>query len=136
MPESENAKDFIEWNNKKFRIESRKDIPHFKEGEIWDCSIGSNIGSEQDGKGKNSSRPIVIVRKYNKDLFTAFPLTTKGNASKHYFDLFPIQGLKSKAILSQARSLSSKRLRRKIGVLQIEVFIEMKKAASEYIFGS
>jgi hypothetical protein len=40
------------------------------------------------------------------------------------------------AILSQARPFSSKRLINKVDVLSLGIFIETKKAASEYIFGS
>ncbi len=77
-------------------------IPYFNEGEVWFCKLGKNIGSEQDGGGTDLLRPVVIVRKHNKDLFTGIPLTTKKKG-----------GVEDRAILSQIRSFSSQRLSKK-----------------------
>jgi mRNA interferase MazF len=37
--------------------------PYFKNGEIWWCSIGENIGSEMYGKGEFYRRPVLVIRK-------------------------------------------------------------------------
>jgi mRNA-degrading endonuclease toxin of MazEF toxin-antitoxin module len=39
-------KDFINWIQYKIYLNARPKYPKFKEGEIWWCSIGVNIGSE------------------------------------------------------------------------------------------
>jgi mRNA interferase MazF len=136
MPEFENEKDFTEWHSFESRIQSRKSTIYFNEGEIWFCSIGLNIGFEQDGKGEGFWRPVLIVKKYNQEFFTGIPLTTKDKRGKHYFDLDMSTGFKGKLILSQIRSFSSKRLANMIGLLNQDAFLATKKAASEYIFGS
>lgn len=46
-------KDFASWLARKIQIDGMDDkkIPYFGEREIWYCSMGHNIGFEQDGKG-------------------------------------------------------------------------------------
>ena len=44
-------KDFNEWNELKKKINSRNPI-YVSERDIWFCSVGLNVGSEQSGKHK------------------------------------------------------------------------------------
>ena len=44
-------KDFDNWNIQKKRAQAIKERPMFKEREVWWCTLGVNIGDEQDGKG-------------------------------------------------------------------------------------
>ena len=37
---------------------------------------GKNIGFEQNGKGSNFVRPILVLRKFNSSIFWGLPLTT------------------------------------------------------------
>ena len=136
MLEPEFIKDFSSWHKIELRIEKRTGFPYFNEREIWFCSIGTNVGREQDGKGAEFWRPVLIVKKYNKEFFTAVPLTTKFKKGNHYFDLTRESNFKGYVILSQIRSFSSKRLANRIDIISEDVFIKMKLAASEYIFGS
>ena len=52
--------------------------PTFKEGKLWWCSIGMNIGVESTGKGERFTRPI-ILKKFNTNSFIGIPLTTRSN---------------------------------------------------------
>jgi hypothetical protein len=57
-------KDFDEWNEEKKNFE--KYSPEsliFHEREIWWCSLGVNLGDEQDGKNNLFERPVLVVRK-------------------------------------------------------------------------
>jgi len=114
-------KDFNGWNEKKKILHIRKNVPFYHEREIWWCSLGANIGSEQDGTGRNFDRPIVIVRGFNKNVFFAVALTGKGREAS--------------AVLSQVRLMDTKRLVRKIGVLDERVFGNLKIALSKALFG-
>lgn len=38
------------WNEQKKNLHEIKNLPTFKEGEIWWCSVGKNIGKEDYGK--------------------------------------------------------------------------------------
>lgn len=70
------VKDFDNWNIKKQTIHNEGSLPTFKEREIWWCSLGVNIGCEQDGKGIESRRPILVIKKYNKNQLLALPLSS------------------------------------------------------------
>lgn len=107
-------KDFDAWNNLKKNLQKLVDIPYFYDREVWWCSVGSNLGSEVDGKNSNFERPVVIIKKFNKRMFWGVPLTSKEHQSTYHEKIsFGIHT--SSAILSQFTALSSKRLIRKIG---------------------
>jgi len=73
------------WYKKKKNIQ-RKNRVFFNEREIWWCYLGLNIGDEQNG-GKNFSRPVVILKKFNKNLTIVVPLTKNNKKGKYYFYL-------------------------------------------------
>ncbi|PJF32835.1 MAG: hypothetical protein CUN57_03820, partial [Phototrophicales bacterium] len=64
-------KDFDNWNVKKKSIHTDDKAPFCHEREVWWCSLGVNVGFEQDGTGKNYDRPVVILRSFNKNVFFA-----------------------------------------------------------------
>jgi hypothetical protein len=49
----EYVKDFDGWNKVK-KFTEQRERPLFHEKEIWWCLFGVNVGSEQDGEGKQS----------------------------------------------------------------------------------
>jgi len=63
------VKDYKKWHTKKSLIETRNDRLYFHEREIWWCSLGHNVGFEQDGKGVDFARPILVFKKFNKEVF-------------------------------------------------------------------
>ena len=62
-------KNFSEWNKKIEKLQQKVSNTYFYEREIWWASVGMNVGDEEDGKGDNYARPVLIVRKFNKNLF-------------------------------------------------------------------
>lgn len=110
-------KDFWKWHVKKEAIEHKVSHTYFHEREIWFCHLGMNVGFEQDGKGENLGRPVVVFRKFNKEVFWAIPLTTRNKGGKFYFPIDLMDGINRMAILSQLRLLDGKRLYQKIGVI-------------------
>ncbi len=123
-------KNFNEWNVQKKKIENRDiDNPKvmFCEKAIWWCSVGVNIGHEQDGKGEKFERPVLILRKFNRYVFLGIPLTTKQKNLKLPFYI-KLKGAKveSIAILSQIRLFSSKRLLREIEIINSKLFKQIK----------
>ena len=86
----------------------------FREREVWWCSLGLNVGAEEDGKNERFERPILIVKKFNADLFWAVPLTSTHRDSPYYFK-FHLRERESSIIISQIRTLSQKCPIRKIG---------------------
>ena len=70
-------KDFDKWNGKKKQLDANTDnLTDFHEREIWWCSIGVNVGFEQHSQTSDFSRPVVIVKKFTRDMFLGIPLTT------------------------------------------------------------
>ena len=109
-------KDFDTWNREK-KVVDKKTVNrnlYFYAREIWWCSAGLNVGVEADGKNENFERPMLIVKKFNADMVWVLPLTTKEKANKYHFKLTH-ETIKSWVILSQIKTISTKRLLRKIG---------------------
>ena len=103
------AKDFDSWNEKKKVLNSRQKIITFNERDVFWCKLGINVGDEEDGKGENATRPVLIVKKYSKKLLVALPLSTQIK-DKPYYHSFDFKGKQQSVILSQIRLLDSKRL--------------------------
>ena len=77
-------KDFDSWNIQKKVINTSSRSPTFKEREIWWCRLGVNIGHEQDGKGMQAYRPILVLKKFNRQIFWGVPLTTQIKDNQYY----------------------------------------------------
>lgn len=128
-------KDFDRWNSKKKNFDSDEKIPFYNEREIWWCSLGVNIGFEQDGTGDNFDRPILVIKGFNKNTFLSIGLTGKKKVGKYYFYLGKVEGRDSTAILSQIRLIDTKRLIRKIETLNEETFSKLQEEIKKTIFG-
>ena len=117
------------WNEIKITIEYENIIVGFKERDIFYMNMGKNIGFEQDGKGENFVRPVVIIKGFNKNMFFGIPLSTKMKEGKFYYK-FQFQKkdelVENIALLSQLRLFNTKRLLNKIGVISKKDFIKMK----------
>ena len=61
-------KDFQKWHSEKEKLHARSNAPFFHEREIWWCSLGLNVGFEQDGKNDNFERPVLVLRRFNRDV--------------------------------------------------------------------
>ena len=77
-------------------------------------ALGANIGFEIDGKQADFSRPVLILKKYNKFSFLALPLTTNARPSPYRLFVGMVDGKASYGVLSQLRNLDSLRLINKV----------------------
>lgn len=111
---------YNDWNIKKQDIQFKepKCGPkiYFKEGDIWWCSLGLNIGSESYGKGEKFRRPVLIVKKFSGDLCAALPLTSQEKTGTWFIDI-TLHGKKKWVMLYQIRTLNKKRFYLKMGQL-------------------
>lgn len=128
-------KDFDSWNELKKNIEAEKNDPDKfpKEGEVWMCSLGRNIGFEQNGSEDNFSRPILIIKKFNNHMFWAISLSTKQKDFDFYFNYTDPNNQKVSAILAQMKLVSVKRLKRKLYEIPNELFDEMKQKLKSFL---
>ena len=129
-------KDFDQWNNIKKETHKRiTDDVYFKEREVWWVRLGVNIGFEQDGTGEQYARPVVVIKKYNPEVFLIVPLSTTGKRGKYYFSIGNIDGKEAVAILSQIRLIDAHRLVKHIGIIEKRLFSSLVNAVVEVNFG-
>jgi len=119
-------KQFDKWNKVKQNIENKNNV-YFHNRDIFYAHIGENIGYEQSGKGDNFVRPVLIYKKFNNNVFLGIPLSTTSNRGKYYFEFNFKEKKNSVAILSQIKLIDSKRLDRKIGKINQNDFVKLKK---------
>lgn len=103
---------YDDWNREKQKLETgitKANLVH--EGEIWWCSLGKNIGDEEDGKNVLFERPVLILKRFNKKVAWILPLSSKLRDGTYYHQVAH-NNKKSIVLLSQLRLISLKRLRR------------------------
>jgi len=129
-------KDFDRWNKKKKALHADQPRVFFHPRELWFAHLGTNIGFEQDGRGAEALRPVLVIRKFNNEVFWALPLTLRDKPHNPYYAAFQyapfpeVEGaplLSSIAILSQLRLIDAKRLRYKIGTVPEDTFGSIKE---------
>ncbi|MEK7227855.1 MAG: type II toxin-antitoxin system PemK/MazF family toxin [Patescibacteria group bacterium] len=108
--------DFDSWNELKKKIDNQEVEPDRfpKEGEVWMIALGRNIGFEQNGSGDNFSRPVLVIKKFNNQMFWVVPLSTKQKQFDFYFNYKDPNNQDVSAILAQMKLLSIKRFKRKL----------------------
>ena len=127
------SKKFKEWHSVKEKLhkETKKTIVP-KEREIYWVSVGVNIGHEQDGKGNIFSRPVLVLKVYNKNLFFGVPLSTQIKQGSFFFE-FEFNGKKSNALIVQGRIYDTKRLENRMGMIPNETFNNLKEQLKELL---
>ena len=102
-------KDFDKWNKRKKEIDAEE--PNFyHEREIRWCSLGVNIGFEQDGTSEAYKRPVLIIRGFSRHVCLVVPLTTSTKRNPYYMSVGIVENVEAFAILSQIRLIDTKRL--------------------------
>ncbi len=71
--------EYDHWNFRKKSLSHTHKKPFFKEGEVWWCSIGINLGTEAKGKGEMFTRPVLIIKKLSSEACIVLPITTQEN---------------------------------------------------------
>lgn len=110
------TKHFDEWN------EVKKDVHNFgrcaaiKEGEVWWCAMGENVGVEINGKGDRFMRPVLVYKKLSHLGFLGIPLTSQKHEGDWYV-AFEFRGKKQLAVLAQVKMFSVLRAYRRMGTL-------------------
>jgi mRNA interferase MazF len=130
-------KDFDRWNKLKKALNASDETErvYFHEGDIWWARVGVNIGFEIDGKHKQFARPVVVLKKYNQYSFLSLPLTTAVRSNRWRVAMGTVAGKEAFAVLSQLRNLDSLRLYQKIGHVDPELLMRIKKTASRMNLG-
>lgn len=110
-------KRFTEWIRIKQKVHESDASPvFFKEGDIWWCAVGENVGVEINGKGDTFSRPVLVYKKLSKNGFVGIPLSTKMKEGTWYVS-FTFKEKEVCANLSQIRTFAASRMLDKMGTL-------------------
>jgi mRNA-degrading endonuclease toxin of MazEF toxin-antitoxin module len=122
-------KDFDGWNEAKKRTDTRRGAPYYHEREVWWCTLGVNVGSEENGSGEEYRRPALILKGLSVETCLVVPLTTSAKVHPLRVAVGLIGGKQARAILSQMRVIDTRRLVRKIEYLDVDTFEQIRKAA-------
>lgn len=116
------SKNFDSWNTTKKSLENKVKRPlKFHARDIWWCSFGVNLGSEQDGSGDKFERPAVIIKKLSPTTAIVLPLSTKKKLEAFQVPI-TISSKEGYILLDQIRVIDAKRLFRKMGYVDKETF--------------
>ena len=127
-------KDFDSWNEEKKQTHDNENYrPLYREREVRWCRLGANIGFEQDGTGKDFSRPVLILKGFSRHVCLIIPLTTSKKKNPYHFPIGDIGDRKASAIISQLRLIDTRRLDQQIGVIGKEMFEQIRKAVKDLL---
>ena len=101
--------------------------------EIWWCSLGLNIGSEQDGDGEEYQRPVLIFKGFSRNTCLVFPLTTSTHKHKMRVSIGIVDNKKASVIISQQRLIDAKRLVERIEFLDKKIFEQIRKTVKDML---
>jgi len=119
-------KEFDRWNEIKKSVHVKPDNFGTHEREIWWVSFGVNVGVEIDGKHKDFERPALVLRKFNRQMVWALPITSRGKDSRFY-EKFLFENREYFIVLTQLRVISTKRFLRKVGMISKNDFESIKQ---------
>jgi mRNA interferase MazF len=129
-------KDFDSWNIHKKNIDTNQPLSfYFKEGEVWWASTGINVGFEENGKGTYFQRPILIIKKFNQHLAYTVPLTSQLKNKPYHLPCSVSDGRQRQVIVSQCKSMSSRRFTNKIGFVGKVELNKIKNAVKDSLDG-
>jgi len=127
-----NLKDFDGWNEVKKDIDKNFKNKFYHPKEIWWCSLGINIGNEQNGHLKNFQRPVLVLRQLSRRTCIILPLTTSSNVHRYRISIGKVSGQNASVILSQIKVIDTKRFLNKINNnIDDETFEQIRKAVRE-----
>lgn len=122
-------KDFDVWNEKKKWLDTNKRDLLFKEGEIWWCSLGLNVGEEVYGKGRDFRRPVIILKKLSRNSCVVMPTSTQKREGSWYHYL-RVQDKERWVLMNQTRFISANRLSVRESALSRDEFSALKKSVA------
>jgi mRNA interferase MazF len=120
-------KNFDHWNAEKKRLDNDESSarPFPREQWVWMCSVGLNIGFEQNGVGDEFQRPVLVVKKFNNQMYWVVPLSSKQKPIDFYYNFTDPSGQAVSLIASQLKLMSVKRFRREMYKLPDTNFDEL-----------
>lgn len=128
------TKDFSRWMKLKAKLHYEAHICAIKNGDIWWCGFGENVGAEINGKTSTFARPVLVLRKLSQYNFIGVPLTSKEHKGSWYVD-FSFKDKKEIAFIAQVRNISVSRLYNKMGAIPESDLDDIRSRLSNLILG-
>jgi mRNA interferase MazF len=119
---------FVAWTKLKIRIHLSSVIFYPRKRQIWWVSLGQNVGVEINGKNDNFERPVLVLKRYNDEACLVVPITSKIKTGSQYIQFKKNHNIVYTVILSQIRSISTKRFLRKVEKMNQVDFNRIKQA--------
>jgi len=129
--EKEKSVKYDEWNEQKKKFADTDKKVFFKEGEIWWCSLGMNLGEEVYGKGKLFRRPVLVLRKVTGSSCVVLP-TTSQKKSGSWYQKINVDGVERHVMMHQGRFITTKRFESRVSLMSKNEFQELKNAVSKF----
>lgn len=126
IPENQIDPIYNNWNEVKKKLAKNTKLPFFKEGQVFWCSVGQNIGTEIYGKGPNYTRPVLIYKKLSKLDFLGVPFSTKIHKGRTWYVPLNFAGKNQAAVLSRIRVYDAARLQDCMGELTKNDFAKVQ----------
>ncbi len=127
------SKDFDKWNSEKKDIHENGSNKFYKAKEIWWCSLGLNVGFEQDGTSKSYQRPVLVLKGFSRQVCWVVALTTSKKKNPYHISVGIIDKEESFAILSQIRLIDTKKFTDRLSVLDTKTFDQIRKTIKDLI---
>jgi mRNA interferase MazF len=107
-------KNFNDWNKLKIVLDRQINFQHPKVGEIWWCRIGINVGSEIFGKGREYTRPVLVVNDEGNESCVGIPLSSKLKVSKYCCVINTVDGKSHTTSVYQMKNIDKRRFKEKV----------------------
>ena len=121
-PKLEYTKNFDEWFVLKPKLDLQDHQPPLtKQGQIWWCHLGENIGTEISGKNTDLTRPVIIFKRLSRYTFLVIPCSTQTKEGS-WFSFFTHNKKQMVACLNQVKIIDYRRLKNKVGILDDKDF--------------
>jgi mRNA interferase MazF len=125
--------DFDKWNTLKKYLNSSNKRPFFKEREIWWLSQGVNVGFELNGKNQLYERPVLVLKKFNSNVFLGIPFSTQIKTGP-YYSTVNLHGKDTQAILSHIKLYDTQRLIRRLIKIPTHDYDRIKEDLKRLLF--
>ncbi len=123
---------FDNWSFVKQKLDAKDKSMFFNERDILFISIGQNVGYEQYGKGEEFLRPVVVIKKFNRELFLGIPLSTKIKKG-YFFHQISFKNRINTALLLQVRTFDAKRIKYRLATLGTKEFKKLTEKFKQTI---
>ena len=92
------------------------------------CSLGINVGFEQDETSDLYRRPVLVIKRFSLHVCLVVPLTASTKKNPCHINVGVIDGREASVIVSQIRLIDTKRLHDRLAIFDRRKFEEIRKA--------